>query len=361
MARFTARARLARLSMVLSILAALLIPAASASAAGIGNYCVSIICANPGPTVTDLDAGSTVVTYPAAINNNGKVAGRMYGASFGWHAFAWQAGARTDLGALATVSPRASLATGINQAGDIVGMSESNLYTNSAFLYRNGVMSLVFPNAAAMGINSSSQIAGYVKNTAGVHQAVVFQNGTIQFASTVTGCPYTEGHAINDNGVMAITALCTNTHLHASTWHNGTLTDLGAPYQGDSSTNGINGAGEVVGDWTQSGFTMGVEWTKGAIYGLYPLPGQASSSAAAINSTGRVAGYSRDTAGRQHAVAWSGFAVQDLTAQLSPSSGWVLEYATGINDYGQIVGEGLHNGVEHGFLFTPAAQLVLHP
>ena len=351
-------ARFVRLAIALGVLAALaLAPATSASAAGI---CITIICARPGPTVTDLDVGTTLVTHPAAINNATKVVGMATGATF-VHAFAWQSGTLTDLGTLATDAVRNSMALGLNQAGDVVGWSETNGdRADSAFVVRNGVMSLVFPHAAAFGINSSNQIAGALTDTAGVHHAVMFQAPNLQYAGTPPTCRDSEAHGINDSGLIAITGLCTNGHMHAFTSRNGVLFDLGGPYDGDSSANGINGAGEVAGDWTESGFTRGVIWTGGHIWSLFPLPGHVSSSANAINSYGRVVGFSTDSAGQKHAVIWqSGGAVQDLTAQLSAGSGWILQTATGINDGGQIVGEGLHNGVPHGYLFTPAPQPVV--
>jgi probable HAF family extracellular repeat protein len=358
MTRSTIHTRFARLGIALGMLAALaLTPAASASAAGI---CITIVCAN-GPRVTDLDTGSTLVTYPAAINNNAKVVGRALGPSF-VHAFSWQAGSLKDLGTLATDAVRNSMGIGLNQAGDVVGFSETNGdLADSAFLFRSGVMSLVYRNGSASAINSSSQIAGYTKDAAGLNHAAVFQNGIAQPASSIPTCPYSEGNGINDSGTMAITAVCNGfTHFRALTWRNGVLTDLGAPFNGDSYANGINGAGQVVGDWSESGFHRGALFSGGVVYSLNPLPGHPSAHAAAINSTGRVVGYSQDSAGKQHAVIWqSGGAVQDLTAQLAAGSGWILETATGINDAGQIVGEGLHNGVEHGYLFTPAQQPVV--
>jgi probable HAF family extracellular repeat protein len=51
--------------------------------------------------------------------------------------------------------------------------------------------------------------------------------------------------------------------------------------------------------------------------------------------------------------------VPGLSFILTPSSGWVLQTATGINDQGQIVGENPHNGVPHGYLFTPAQQPIV--
>jgi hypothetical protein len=49
--------------------------------------------------------------------------------------------------------------------------------------------------------------------------------------------------------------------------------------------------------------------------------------------------------------------MQDLNTLISPSSGWVLNSATGINIWGQIVGSGTLNGQSHGFLLTPKKLL----
>jgi hypothetical protein len=45
--------------------------------------------------------------------------------------------------------------------------------------------------------------------------------------------------------------------------------------------------------------------------------------------------------------------MKDLNTLISAKSGWVLNSATGINFWGQIVGSGTLNGKPHGFLLTP--------
>ena len=47
------------------------------------------------------------------------------------------------------------------------------------------------------------------------------------------------------------------------------------------------------------------------------------------------------------------YVLQDLNTLISSTSGWVLNSATGINIWGQIVGSGTLNGQSHGFLLTP--------
>jgi probable HAF family extracellular repeat protein len=45
--------------------------------------------------------------------------------------------------------------------------------------------------------------------------------------------------------------------------------------------------------------------------------------------------------------------MKDLNKLIPAGAGWLLEIAYGINNAGQIVGLGVHNGQEHGFLVTP--------
>ncbi len=46
----------------------------------------------------------------------------------------------------------------------------------------------------------------------------------------------------------------------------------------------------------------------------------------------------------------------DLNSLIDPSSGWSLFDAYGINDSGQITGEGFISGHQHAFLLTPIPE-----
>jgi uncharacterized membrane protein len=99
---------------------------------------------------------------------------------------------------------------------------------------------------------------------------------------------------------------------------------------------------------------------------LGALPGDTFSAASKINFFGLVIGISGNTVAfddvdNRYEVTgrpfiWSETAgMQDLNNLISTSSGWVLNSATGINIWGQIVGEGTLSGKAHGFLLTPLA------
>ncbi|MHB1587021.1 MAG: hypothetical protein ACYCRH_10250 [Acidiferrobacteraceae bacterium] len=61
--------------------------------------------------------------------------------------------------------------------------------------------------------------------------------------------------------------------------------------------------------------------------------------------------------GTDHAFLYSGGHMVDLTSLLPSGSGWTLQDAYGINDLGQIVGDGVVNGQEEAFLMTPVPLL----
>jgi len=52
--------------------------------------------------------------------------------------------------------------------------------------------------------------------------------------------------------------------------------------------------------------------------------------------------------------------MQDLNTLIHSNSGWVLNTATDINVWGQIVGSGTLNGQPHGYLLTPKNPFQKH-
>lgn len=178
-------------------------------------------------------------------------------------------------------------------------------------------------------------------------------------------------------------------HGHATFWKDGVTTDLGSLGGGPdvvdfaSAANGVNDRGQIVGWSSTLSFSFlcyfGVEdgctahatlWSSsGTIVDLGTLPGDSFSVASKINFFGQVIGSSAGTAefnlfspsqvtGRP--FVWSQRSgMRDLNTLIPANSGWVLNTATGINFWGQIVGSGTRNGQSHGFLLTPRSPFQL--
>ena len=161
---------------------------------------------------------------------------------------------------------------------------------------------------------------------------------------------------INDSGeIVGYSALTTGADsvTYAFIYSNNTMMSLGpAANSFYSYATAINDAGQVVGDSEEPGTELRGDaflYSNGTMTDLGTLPGYLGSYANAINNSGEVVGYAEQTSGfpetiTNHAFLYTNGHMTDLNADISASSGWVLETATAINDQGAIVGVGTLNG-----------------
>ena len=73
----------------------------------------------------------------------------------------------------------------------------------------------------------------------------------------------------------------------------------------------------------------------------------------AVNDKGQAVGESTDADEVDHAILVKNGVIHDLNNFIPADSGWVLLFADGINERGQIAGTGLRNGEVRSFLLTP--------
>jgi probable HAF family extracellular repeat protein len=148
-----------------------------------------------------------------AINNHGQVVGETNTADGSMHAFLWQDGSMKDLGALA--GDRYCTANGINAAGQIVGMSRPDPFPRQlegrAFLYEAGAMrslgTLGGSSSQADGINDLGQVVGVSftsQDTSASRHAFLYNNGVMidlnDLLPANSGWVLNEAHAINNAG-----------------------------------------------------------------------------------------------------------------------------------------------------------------
>jgi probable HAF family extracellular repeat protein len=346
-------------------------------------------------TVTDLGPLS-----PTAINIWGQVAGNFNGQAFIWTQFA----GRKGLGKL--TGGTSSYASSVNDLGVVTGTADglgtvislipsspnqecSDLTQPFVWTSRNGLQGLGTVGGdwdegdwcevrfSATGINDPGQVVGFTGfGTFSFALLWTRTNGTTLFGDS---WPITAANGVSNVGQIvgqdATNELFTFGLGHATSWKSGVATDLGTLGGGadvvefSSSANGVNDLGQVVG-WSDTAPHFSdapihaVLWGKnGIILDLGTLSGDTLSVASNINFFGQVIGSSGNTLGFQgDAVTVSGRpfiwstrnGMQDLNSLISTRSGWVLNSATGINIWGQIVGSGTRNGHSHGFLLTPA-------
>jgi probable HAF family extracellular repeat protein len=267
------------------------------------------------------------------INDRGQVLATRCGTAENWytepegdkcHAFLWENGKMRNLGG------RWSWATGLNERGQVIGMSANAMGEDApiwhAFLWQNGKSrDLSAPRAkesAAVAINERGQIVGcsgsidYEWDACSENEdgtALVWQNGTMRKLGTLGG-KESQAEDINDRGQMVGGSDTAGNKWHPVLWENGKMRDLGAlPGNRDSVATNINERGQVIGNcgdyyWQKCHAFL---WQDGKLRSIGTLPGGRYSEAVAINDRGQIAGDSetghQDARGSPiwHAVLWT--------------------------------------------------------
>jgi len=264
----------------------------------------------------------------------------------------------TDLG---TLGGSQSWGTGINLLGQVAGYSDlPGDGSSHAFLYTRGTMkdlgTLGGTTSMALGVNIVGQVVG---------------------GSTIDGAPITHpflywnermmdlgippnslgGHArmIKNFGQVAVN-VSIDGGTHAFLYSNGNWTDLGTLGGSESWPYGINNLGEVVGESDTEGNAArhAFLYSRGKMKDLGTVSGSGNSRAVAVNDSGEVVGCSYQANGvMTGAFVYYQGSMYDLTSRLMPGSAWSLSIASGIDDAGQIAGEGVIGNQTHAFRLDP--------
>jgi probable HAF family extracellular repeat protein len=268
-----------------------------------------------------------------------------------------------------------SLAININDKNEIVGTWGNNVFPGQAFLYKNGVtnnLENVFNKEESMAhdINNNGIIAASAGKIGGLHAFVY--DSVAQSAPIDLGVLPKLQHdvsipsSINNKGhITGISKKWSGAqNSHAFFYDGKKLRDLGAAVYADD----INDNGQVVGAHVLQGAS---NWTAflcdasgGSAQfqdlGALPLPGFVGSEAMAINNNGDIVGHSFTQLGAGQQIRAfvypAGGQMEDLTSLLPSNSGWLLQWASAINDKGQIAGTGVYNGENRAYLLTPVSK-----
>jgi len=258
-----------------------------------------------------------------------------------------------------------STALGLNDQGDVVGYCYQNDESN-AFLYSysDGTIkdlgSLGGKATAATAINNANQIVGYSADGNGNVLAFLYtQNQGIASLGTLADGSNSEAFALNASGlVVGDSQADGDSHRPALFGENG-VKDLGISAKNSDTLKtayGINAAGQIVGRYdTESGSTHGFLYASDRLTDLGTLGGD-DSEALGINQTGVIVGDSETGSGATHAFVVSGGSMQDL----GTLNGFAkASYARAINDGGQIVGESDSDDQKRAFVYTNGQMIDL--
>ncbi len=310
--------------------------------------------------IIDLGARNGNFSRAAAINDCGQIVGATGNSAYpdtpaSPAPFLWAQGVMTLLSLPAPA--RYGQALALNKFQQVVG-SIYNGTADKAVIWTNGSYAqLPFPGdgPAARGISDCGFVVGEGgAPPAGNTQAYSTQNGLIHLQPIPPTPPnvlptdrYARAYAINNVG-QVVGGSDTGTPIpfpkayappvpgiHAVLWENGMVTDLGPLHPGEGSeAYGINDRGQVVG---RSG-NRAILWNNSAKTDLGP------GAALGINNAGTIIGDS---------FLWRPNGRVTLASLLPPSSDWSNLTGADINDRGEVVGTGTHNGQTRAFLLVP--------
>jgi probable HAF family extracellular repeat protein len=315
-------------------------------------------------TVTELPklAGGTFATA-TAINNADQVVGYADDASGNYDAIIWNDG---RVAALSPGDPLDSSASGINDAGVVVGEATGAFVWSPTFVGNSG-----YQVSDASGINAHGEIVGEVEGHPAVWATPTMMGVAFSSLNPLPGnfsagaAPY----AINGSGVIVgvSQSLTNDLQFHATRWSSSAadakVKDLGTLGGLSSQPNAVNDRGWIVG-WAQigNGRQHAALWEPTTTaFDLGTLGGK-NGSASGINIRGDIVGSAQTVAGVWHAVLWTSkhFKAVDLNTEISPTLAKtiMLVDAVGTNNSCRIVVNGIdrQSGANEVFLLTPTDQ-----
>ncbi|HEX4770846.1 MAG TPA: hypothetical protein VH351_08465 [Bryobacteraceae bacterium] len=276
----------------------------------------------------------------------------------------------------------------INNSGQSVGIAsgQATFYHGvgtweRAFLFSGGRSTGIPPIESglfadfneASAINASGMVVGasdYTGIPFSPQHAFLYSGGQTTDLGDLAGGNY-EGtqsvaNAINDRGQIAGVSDTKSGAQHAFLYSNGKMSDLGS-LGGNSTALGINNAGEIVGTAGNRAFIVILNplSVPRNLNGANTAPDQAwiylngkmidigDGAAQAINQAGEVVGTSDG-----FAFLYVNGKMIDLNSLLPENSGWQVQDATAINNYGVVVGEGTYNGQERAFVLYTTPEPV---
>jgi len=198
---------------------------------------------------------------------------------------------------------------------------------------------LTFPGSVA-SLASGANKAGHIVGGYGPDFALQYPTdhgfllkGTKFTEIDYPGAAYTQPDAINDAGVIVGFYGASFYDEHGFKLVGKTYTSIDYPGSTWTSATGINKHGDIVGGWGTSGVAHSYLLSKG-VFTSIDVPGAVYTAAFGINSAGEIVGWYGDSSGDSH-----GFVLNSGSfTTIDYPGGYSQNYLADINDSGVIIG-----------------------
>lgn len=274
---------------------------------------------------------------------------------------------------IGTLGGQYSSANDINDSGMIGGSATDASNHSYAYIHQNGSMSSLGSigsrNSGGSSINNSGVVVSTLSNRPGdglFREGVIFENGSVTSLGHSSSIDHA-GH-INDNGQIQATFDFSGVFGGKSTsgrksylYHAGQIVDaniadytgrylIGQDLNNNGNLTGIVASVSELEDRHAFAYIDDILTDLGTLGGIH-------SFGYAINDLDQIVGKSLLSNSEQHAFLWDSInGMVDLNTLIDPSSGWVLQQSTDINNHGDIVGYGTINGETHAFLLQAVPE-----
>jgi probable HAF family extracellular repeat protein len=313
---------------------------------------VSSLSAAQQYTVTDLGTLGGSNSSAFAINDLGQVVGCADTVSSLGHSFIWSAASGMhDIGTLGHGPRSYSCALGINNAGQVVGYTNSGNGLPYFWTQRGGMQSLGTlggSGGSAYAINSSGQVVGgsWLASNLGFHAFLWTASAGLQDLGSLGG--ESAAAAINDSGdVVGQSFLSDGLTERAFLWtQDGGMQDLQLS-DSDNAAFAINNLGVMSVSIGNQGYVRSTD-------GLLKKIG--NSTGFSVSDRNVVVGRSNLPTGEVGFIWTQADGLQNLNDLVPPNSGWNIQIANAINQSGQIVATGSNGVTSHALLLTPTKQ-----
>ena len=315
--------------------------------------------AAPRYRIIDLGTLGGFFSRAKSINNRGGIAGEsLMSDNADVTAFYWNGGEMSQIAPYVVGSSGSSSGFAINDDGVVVGYYDPSGFPpnppSQIFRYQRttGTFSLL-GESLGVDINDAGQVLA--RTPAG---SIIV--GGVNLTSAYGGNSLS-ANAINAAGEVAVIAALPGGGSGSFIYKQGVFTPVLGFFAAD-----LNDVGQVVGAFSENLGLFGnhsrvaMRERNGTLRTFAPLDILGNAGPNAINNFGQIVG--TETRVVNNRTVRTAFIIdkgvtRELSTLLPPNSGWELSGTFGeandINDRGEIVGTGLHNGEWRGFLLTP--------